>query len=1181
MKAKCTLFSLILAGLFLALPAWAQKQTPLDIALRYLEQQREQWQLTAGDIADVAVSDQYQSRHNKVTHLYFIQRYAGIELYNAISGVHVAENGRVGFATNGFTSDLASRVNTTTPNLTAYEAIEAAATHLGLVMDGALRLLDKPGDKEFVYEGGNISNSNIRVKLVYQLTKEGKALLAWGLAIDMPTGADYWSMRIDALTAEVLGQNNWTVYCNFDADAGHLHGPGCGLGERAGDFQPVARALEMHNLSLVEGAQYNVFPAPAESPRHGLRELLTDPHDPAASPFGWHDVNGQDGPEYTITRGNNVHAYQDADADNDSAGDEPDGGSELLFDFPFDPMLEPEGYTDAATTQLFYMNNYIHDFTYAYGFDEASGNFQQNNYGNGGSGSDPVNAEAQDGSGNNNANFATPPDGGNGRMQMYLWNASGSSIFSVNSPQSVAGAYEVQQAGFGGQIPDTPLTAEIATVDDGANQPSLGCEALVNGDVVAGKIALIDRGVCEFGLKSLNAEEAGAVAVIICNFEDALVSMGGGAVGSQVTIPVISMTFSDCQTIRQFEGEGLTATFFYSEEEGPRTLDASFDNGIIAHEYGHGISNRLTGGPNQAGCLSNDEQMGEGWSDFFTLITSVKDGDVGETPRGIGTYVLGREPGGLGIRRQSYSTDMSVNNQTYEDIVGTTAPHPLGEVWAATLWDLYWAMVDVHGWDPDQAHGSGGNNMAIQLVMDGMKLQQCNPGFIAGRDAILAADRLNYEGANQCLIWEVFTRRGFGYLADGGSTFDRNDGTESFELIPECLNGLYINKEVTELIEAGEEIFVTLEIANYKNETATEVVATDIIPAGASYIGGSAEGATPEVFGDAITFALGELEPGQEITITYRLSTDPSAPSILQFGDDMENGEDNWILFNLTGVDIWGLTEFDAYSGEESWYIPEVEAENDQVLQLLDPIVVEGTQPVLRFFHRYETEYSYDGGFVEISTDGGGSWRSLNEEIFRNPYPRPLAYGTFAIPFLRAYSGSTGGEWVSTYADLSAFAGEEVSLRWRFGSDEAGIANAFMPGWYVDDVAIMDMVYYNAEACVTDAGGGQACDLPEGRGTIIADGIFTGTEEETAAAELRIFPNPAQSLLNVAITVEKAQEATLSIVSTEGRIMQEQQAGLVSGSQLIPVNISSLPAGFYFVRVNTLEGSVVEKVMIQ
>ena len=83
--------------------------------------------------------------------------------------------------------------------------------------------------------------------------------------------------------------------------------------------------------------------------------------------------------------------------------------------------MDPPPYQPAAVTNLFYWNNIIHDVMYLYGFDEASGNFQEDNEGTDGLGSDYVNAEAQDGSGTNNANFFTPADGSNPRMQMFLW----------------------------------------------------------------------------------------------------------------------------------------------------------------------------------------------------------------------------------------------------------------------------------------------------------------------------------------------------------------------------------------------------------------------------------------------------------------------------------------------------------------------------------------------------------------------------------------------------------------------------------------------------------------------------------------------------------------------------------------------------------------------------------------
>src|SRR5207253_10294109 len=81
----------------------------------------------------------------------------------------------------------------------------------------------------------------------------------------------------------------------------------------------------------------------------------------------------------------------------------------------------PSTYRDAAVTQLFYWCNFMHDKLYELGFTEAAGNFQVNNFGRGGAGNDPVQADAQDGSGTDNANFSTPSDGSSGRMQMYIF----------------------------------------------------------------------------------------------------------------------------------------------------------------------------------------------------------------------------------------------------------------------------------------------------------------------------------------------------------------------------------------------------------------------------------------------------------------------------------------------------------------------------------------------------------------------------------------------------------------------------------------------------------------------------------------------------------------------------------------------------------------------------------------
>ena len=135
-----------------------------------------------------------------------------------------------------------------------------------------------------------------------------------------------------------------------------------------------------------------------------------------ASPNGW--IN--DG--VNETRGNNVDAHLDLDANNVADLPRPQGSPFRVFDFPFDPTQSPTSYRAASVVQLFYWCNWMHDQLYDLGFTEAAGNFQGTNFGRGGAENDAIQADAQDGSGFNNANFSAGTDGSPGRMQMYLFN---------------------------------------------------------------------------------------------------------------------------------------------------------------------------------------------------------------------------------------------------------------------------------------------------------------------------------------------------------------------------------------------------------------------------------------------------------------------------------------------------------------------------------------------------------------------------------------------------------------------------------------------------------------------------------------------------------------------------------------------------------------------------------------
>ena len=151
-----------------------------------------------------------------------------------------------------------------------------------------------------------------------------------------------------------------------------------------------------------------------------------------ASPLGWIT----DGDNTTL--GNNADAHLDLDA-NDVAdpGSRHSGSPFRVFDFPMDLSQAPSTYTNATVTQLFYLNNWVHDKLYDLGFTEAERNFQTDNFGRGGIGNDAVQADAQDGSGVNNANFSNSIDDSESGSTSVRNISSASSLFSSNSSSSI------------------------------------------------------------------------------------------------------------------------------------------------------------------------------------------------------------------------------------------------------------------------------------------------------------------------------------------------------------------------------------------------------------------------------------------------------------------------------------------------------------------------------------------------------------------------------------------------------------------------------------------------------------------------------------------------------------------------------------------------------------------------
>ncbi|MEJ8803180.1 T9SS-dependent M36 family metallopeptidase [Pontibacter sp. H249] len=814
--------AVIVALLFGTTLAYAQgnrpqgkKQIP-QVAKDHINKNKQKLKVKDKDIADLELSSESESKKSGVKHYYIKQQYNGIEIHGAITNMSVSKSGEVVNVGNRFHEDIEKKVNSTQPVLDAEGAVAAAAQHLGVSISEPLTVLEKTNNKnrEVVLSKGGISLETIPAKLVYQPMGEGNLRLAWEVSIYELDAQNWWNIRVDARTGEFLEKDNMVVHCVFENNGPggkylhdtHSHTASMALEEEL-DMTPYAPMAGPVNNGKAPSL-YEVYPMPVESPSHGKRKPMNAAAvaDRTASPAGWHTAGNS---SYTITRGNNVYAYEDPNntgfiaSNNDNGADvvygySPNGGTQRVFKYPLDFSNQPEAYRDAAITNLFYWNNIIHDVWYNYGFDEESGNFQSNNFGRPGIGNDYVMAEAQDGRNistvRNNANFATPVDGRRPRMQMYLWSGiPDQDLFRVTSPSSIAGSYQAVQATFGPRLNSTPVTGKLVLADE-----LYACGAIPNAAAIAGNIAVVYRGNCEFGVKVLNAQNAGAIAVVVINSAPGTpTAMGAGATNPNlITISSVMTTDVAGASIRAALDAGQEVTVALKDDGSGPEIDGDFDNGIIVHEYGHGISNRLTGGPNTTSCLPTQvlaggqvlttEQMGEGWSDWFALMMTMKKGDTPEKIRGMGTYASGEAIDGNGIRPAPYSTSLSINNYTYgaTNNPSLSAPHGIGFVWSTILWEMTWNLIDKYGFDEDLYNGNGGNNIAMQLVIDGLKLQPCYPGFVDGRNAILLADELNNGGANKELIWRAFAKRGVGYSASQGLSYYRYDQFEAFDMPP-------------------------------------------------------------------------------------------------------------------------------------------------------------------------------------------------------------------------------------------------------------------------------------------------------------------------------------------------------------------------------------------------------------
>ncbi|HEU4479735.1 MAG TPA: M36 family metallopeptidase [Pyrinomonadaceae bacterium] len=355
-----------------------QSDSADNIARNFLKGNPELFALSAAGVANLKLTN--EDSDGPVNFLEYFETIGGIKVYEGAVNVAVDKHGQVLSVREGFLA-ANQRVNLR-PALSEQQALNTAFAYAGRKLDSQFVEMRARGD---VGESSIFAN---------------------------PLGPDYEDVTSELNVLRVGDKNRlaWRVF----AEVGPEEWYEILVDAHSGEL------LLRHNLYL-SAPQGTVY---IESPNAGPRQLVSFVGDTVINTsFGWMGTS-------TVTTGNNVEAYLDTDANNSP---DPNNGTGLSnghafasnqdFTFPFSTAVDPRTQQAAVVTNLFYYNNFMHDFSYRLGFTETARNFQTNNYGRGGSGNDSVRAEAQDGSGTNNANFATPPDGSRPRMQQYLFTA--------------------------------------------------------------------------------------------------------------------------------------------------------------------------------------------------------------------------------------------------------------------------------------------------------------------------------------------------------------------------------------------------------------------------------------------------------------------------------------------------------------------------------------------------------------------------------------------------------------------------------------------------------------------------------------------------------------------------------------------------------------------------------------
>lgn len=372
-----------------------------QIARGFIERHAALYGLTHTQASQLRLDADYSNPAGNLGWVRLAQSVHGLPVFRGEVTVATTPAGEIARTVGQLAPAIDEREAPRTARIDAAQAVVAAATAMGVALDaGDLSLLERAADQRWARFGTRAFVSEVKAEQVYFPLGDGVLDLAWSMVLWNAEDAHY--VLVSARDGTLLFRKNITA---SEAYTFAVYGGSSPAPFEPGPVNPTlgqqAPAV-FRDVVTVNGSQITTS-------------------DPLLHP--WLPV----GPK--VTDGNNVEAGLDLVA--------PDGVDATVaqtsansFNYGYNPppgMPPPGDVPSLASTRngtvvnLFYWTNRFHDLTYDLGFTEATRNFQQDNYGRGGVGGDRIRAEAQDSSGTSNANFSTPPDGGRGRMQMFLW----------------------------------------------------------------------------------------------------------------------------------------------------------------------------------------------------------------------------------------------------------------------------------------------------------------------------------------------------------------------------------------------------------------------------------------------------------------------------------------------------------------------------------------------------------------------------------------------------------------------------------------------------------------------------------------------------------------------------------------------------------------------------------------